>query len=146
MQHAKNSLPITGEYVLDSYALIAYFEAEPGSERIHELLEASKEGKCHLYISVVNLGELIYVTERERGLSRAHETLARVDELPIEVIDADRSLTLAAAHLKAECPVAYADCFAAALCNIKGATLITGDPEFRKVKTECNFRVEWLNN
>src|SRR4030042_6111341 len=141
MQNAGNSSLQAGEYVLDSYALLAYLEAEPGSDRVGKLLEAAKEGKCHLYICVVNLGEVMYIVERERGLSRAQETLARIDELPIEIMNVDRTLTLAAAHLKMDCPIAYADCFAAALSQIKNASLVTGDPEFRKVKPDCNLQI-----
>lgn len=140
-----SSPPSSGEYVLDSYALLAYFEAEPGSRRVRELLEAAKDGSCHLYMCVVNLGEVIYIVERERGLPKAQEALARIDELPVEIVDADRTLTLAAAHLKMDCPIAYADCFAAALAQLKNATLVTGDPEFGKIKPDCNVRVEWLS-
>lgn len=144
MQNTGNSSPQAGEYVLDSYALLAYLEAEPGSDRVRELLEAAKGGKCHLYMCVVNLGEVMYIVERERGLPKAQETLARIDELPIAIIDVDRVLTLAAAHLKMDCPIAYADCFAAALSQLKNATLITGDPEFRKIKADCDVQIEWL--
>lgn len=146
MQNAVNSSPRAGEYVLDSYALLAYLEAEPGSDRVSKLLETAEEGRCRLYMCVVNLGEVMYIVERERGLSRAQETLARIDELPIEIMNVDRTLTLVAAHLKRDCPIAYADCFAAALSQIKNATLVTGDPEFRKIKADCNVRIEWLAN
>ncbi|MBI2832155.1 MAG: type II toxin-antitoxin system VapC family toxin [Chloroflexi bacterium] len=135
-----------GEYVLDSYALLAYFEAEPGSEQVSKLLKLAKESKCHLYMCVVNLGEVVYIVERERGIPKAQETLARIDELPIEVVDAGRTVTLAAAHLKMDCPIAFADCFAAALAQLKNATLVTGDPEFSKIKADCNVRIEWLAN
>ncbi len=124
MQNEVSSSSLTGDYVLDSYALLAYFEAEPGSDRIRELLEAAKGEQCHLYMCVVNLGEVMYIVERERGLPKAQETLARIDELPIEIVNADRSLTLAAAHLKMDCPIAYGDCFAAALSQLKNATLL----------------------
>ena len=144
MQNAGNSSLQAGEYVLDSYALLAYLEAEPGSDRVRKLLEMAKEGKCRLYMCVVNLGEVMYIVERERGLSKAQETLARIDELPIEIMNVDRNLILAAAHLKMDCPIAYADCFAAALSQIKNASLVTGDPEFRKVKPDCNLQIEWL--
>jgi predicted nucleic acid-binding protein len=146
MQNEVNNPPRSGEYVLDSYAVLAYLEAEPGSDRIRELLDAAKGRKCHLYMCVVNMGEVIYITERERGLPKAQETLARIDELPIEIVDVDRHLTLAAAHLKADCPIAYADCFAAALSRLKDATLVTGDPEFNKIKPDCNVHIEWLPN
>ncbi|MDP3880197.1 MAG: type II toxin-antitoxin system VapC family toxin [Dehalococcoidales bacterium] len=146
MQNAVNSLPQSGEYVLDSYALLAYLEAEPGSDRIRELLEAAKDRKCHLCMCVVNMGEVMYIVERERGLPKAQETLGRIDELPIEIVNVDRPLTLAAAHLKTDYPIAYADCFAAALSQLKDATLVTGDPEFNKIKPDFNVRIEWLAN
>jgi predicted nucleic acid-binding protein len=144
MQNAGNSLLRPGEYVLDSYALLAYFEAEPGSEQVRRLLEIAREDKCHLYMCVVNLGEVVYIVERERGLPKAQEILARIDELPIEIVNVDRTLTLAAAHLKTDCPIAYADCFAAALSQSKNAALVTGDPEFKKIKADCNVSIEWL--
>jgi predicted nucleic acid-binding protein len=146
MQNALNSSPEFGVYVLDSYALLAYLEAESGSDHVVELLETAKEGRCHLYMCVVNMGEVMYIVERERGLPKAHETLARIDELPIEIVNVDRPLTLAAAHLKMDYPIAYADCFAAALSQLKNATLVTGGPEFNKIRPDCNLSIEWLTN
>jgi predicted nucleic acid-binding protein len=139
-----NSSSVAGEYVLDSYALIAYLAAEPGGDRIVELLTDAKAAKCNLRMCVVNLGEVMYIVERERGLHEAQNTLARIDELPIEIIDADLALTLAAAHLKMDCPIAYADCFAVALAQQHDAILLTGNPEFNKIKAESNVRIEWM--
>ena len=130
--------------VLDSYALIAYFEGEAGSEQVKKLLEQAVTGECQLFMSVVNLGEVLYIVERERGLPQAQRTLARIDELPISIIDADRHLTLAAAHIKAQCPIAYADCFAAALAQTKEAALITGDPEFKRAEIDAMLPILWL--
>ncbi|MBI2850895.1 MAG: type II toxin-antitoxin system VapC family toxin [Chloroflexi bacterium] len=144
MQHATNSLPDGSDYVLDSYALLAYLKAEVGGEPVKKLIESAREDKCHLYLCVINLGEVMYIAEREKGASKAEHTLAMIEELPIEIVDADRALTLAAAHLKMDCPIAYADCFAAALSQQKNAILVTGDPEFNKLKPDCNVRIEWL--
>lgn len=144
MQHATNNLSDGGEYVLDSFALLAYFKDEPSSDQIEKLFETARRGKCHLYLCVVNLGEVMYIVERDKGRSKAQDTLAMIDELPIEVIYVDQELTLAAAHLKADCPIAYADCFAAALSQLKDAILVTGDPEFSKLKPDSRIRIEWL--
>ncbi len=144
MQNEENSSSTANDYVLDSDALLAYLAAEPGSNRVMALLEAAKARKCRLSMCIVNLGEVVHIVERERGLPRAQVTLARIDELPIEVVNVDRTLTLAAAHLIMNCPLACADCFAAALSQIKNATLVTGDPEFRKIKPDCNVHIEWL--
>ena len=129
-------------YVLDSYALLAYLEGEAGGARVGQLLEAASQGRCRLLMSVVNLGEVAYIVERERGLPRAQEALARIDELPVEVVVADRTLVLEAAHLKAHHPLAYADCLAAALARLHGAALVTGDAEFRHLEGEVP--IEWL--
>lgn len=137
-------MPPAELYVLDSYAVLAFLEAEPGSERVVELLQMAGKRACRLYMSVVNLGEVVYIVERERGLRKAQQTIARIDELPVEVVGVDRALALAAAHLKADCPIAYADCFAAALAQAKAAVLVTGDVEFRKVKPESGLKIEWL--
>ncbi len=145
MHSMASSSPETGDYVLDSYALLAYFESDPEGNRVEELFEKAARQECRLYMSMVNLGEVLYIVERNRGLARAQETLARIDELPIHIVDADRPVTLAAAHIKAGCPIAYADCFAAALSQLKVATVVTGDREFRKIKQDCNVKVEWLS-
>ena len=139
-----DSISAGGKYVLDSYALLAYFEGEAGAGQVSKLLISAEAGKSRLYMCVVNLGEVIHIVERERGLPKAQETLARIDELPVEIIDVGRKLTLMASHLKKDCPVAYADCFAAALAQDKNATLVTGDPEFHKIKSECGIKIEWV--
>ena len=143
MQPAINKLSMK-EYVLDSYAVLSYLKDEPNSEQVDRLFEAARDGKCHLYMCVINLGEVMYITERERSASKAQDTLTLINELPIEIVNADRALTLAAAHLKADCPIAYADCFAAALSQLKNAILVTGDPEFSKLKLDSRVRIEWL--
>ena len=120
-------------FVLDSYAVLAFLEDAKGGKRVRELLQEAFAGQCQLFMSIVNLGEVLYITERERGLPKAQEALARIDELPIRVIDADREHTLVAAHIKARWSIAYADCFAVALAKLKGAKIVTGDPEFKQV-------------
>ena len=51
-------------------------------------------------------------------------------------------MSLAAAHLKAQHPISYADAFVVALAQQMQATLLTGDPEFSQV--ESLVAVEWL--
>ncbi len=145
MQTGESSPALSDSYVLDSFALLAYLEAEDGASRVRELMEAVADGSCHLYMTVVNLGEVLYITERERGLPKAQELLARVNEMPIEIVTADLALTMAASHLKANSTIAYADCFAAALAKLKESTLLTGDPEFSKIDQDAGIDVEWLS-
>jgi ribonuclease VapC len=133
-------------FVLDSHALFAFLEGEAGGEIVEALLEQALENGCALYMSIVNLGEVIYITERERGLAKAQQVLARIDELPIKVVDADRRCSLAAAHIKAHWPIAYADCYAAALCQVTDAMLVTGDPEFVPLEADGIVKVNWITS
>jgi ribonuclease VapC len=108
------------------------------------MLKAARAGKVKLFLSVVNFGEVYYMTLRERGPDMAENMRLLIDQLPISIEGADRDLTLQAAILKAGHAIAYADCFAAALALQKKAKVVTGDPEFRKFKDE--IRVHWLTD
>jgi len=129
-------------YVLDSYALLAFFNNEKGVEIVRELLLDAVKNKLLLYLLNINLGEIIYIIERELGINSAQLALSRIKEMPVEVVYADMDITLKAAHLKANYPVSYADAFAVALAVLKSSVLVTGDNDFSKL----NHLVEilWL--
>ena len=131
-----------GAYVLDSFALLALFRAEPGADAVARLLRRAQRGDVRLSMTVVNLGEVVYRTILEQGLARADEVLARVEELPITLVPVDWELAMAAAHIKGSYRIAYADCLAGALAQREGAVLVTGDPEFRQI--ERLIRIDWL--
>jgi predicted nucleic acid-binding protein len=129
-------------FVLDSFALLSYLNGEPGAARMVDLLTQARDGKNRLLLCVINLGEILYTVERRRGLTKAQQTQALLESLPIEEVPADRSLVLDAAHIKANYPISYADAFAAALAERESATVLTGDPEFEAL--EGRIKVEWL--
>jgi ribonuclease VapC len=129
-------------FVLDSFALLAYLNGEPGEARMVDLLTRARDGKNRLLLCVINLGEILYTVERRRGLTKAQQTQALLESLPIEEVPADRSLVLDAAHIKAKHPISYADAFASALAERESATVLTGDPEFKTLEGRIN--VEWL--
>lgn len=129
-------------FVLDSFALLAYLNGEPGQERVVELLTQAQDGKCRLLLCTINLGEILYTVERGRGLTKAQQTQALLESLPIEEVSADRSLVLDAAHTKASHPISYTDAFATALAARESAIVLTGDPEFETVKELVT--IEWL--
>ena len=131
-------------YVLDSFALLAYFEGEAGMSRVRSVLEDAEAHRVAVYVSLINLGEALYITERERGLVAARRTLAAVDELPLELVPVSRPIVLAAAHIKARFPISYADAFAAVAARDCGGVVMTGDPEFRRLADAGLVDVEWL--
>lgn len=122
-------------FVLDSFSLLAYLEGDGGADDVEEILSAGKKKQADIWMSVVNLGEVLYITEREQTLEAAQAALAAVDQLPIVVLDADSSFTLGAAHVKAHHSISYADAFAVSLAMNQDAEIVTGDPDFEKVKS-----------
>jgi predicted nucleic acid-binding protein len=128
-------------YVLDSYALFAYFGDEEGADIVADLIQRTTED-VSLFLSLINFGEVAYITEREKGARRAVELLEDIRRLPITLSRIDEQRVMAAAHVKARYPVSYADAFAITLADELEATVVTGDPEFKKV--ESVVTVLWL--
>jgi ribonuclease VapC len=129
-------------YVLDTFAVVALFRGEPAAARVRELLEAGGAGAALLILSLVNYGEVAYITEQRSGSQGLSTLLSVLDQLPIDIIRPDRTQALSAAHMKAAHAMSYADAYAAALAASHQATLVTGDPAFEAV--EGQVRVEWL--
>ena len=128
-----------GGFVLDSHALLAYFEGEAGGAVVRELIQEAEQRRSRLYLSLINWGEVFYIVRREKGEVAAHEVIARIDILPITLRSVDRQLVQAAASLKAAHPIAYADAFAAATANMLKVPVVTGDPEFRSLEPETKI-------
>jgi ribonuclease VapC len=122
--------------VLDSWALIAFFEDEPAAEVVEKLLHQASEGKHKLLLGMVNWGEVYSSTMRAVSPEAA--------ALPIEIVGVSDDLALArqAAIFKATHKLSYAGCFAAALAKQRNAELVTGDPEFKAVEKEV--KIYWL--
>ena len=57
-------------YVLDSFAMIAYFEDEPGADKVAQILTKIQEGGARGYMSVINWGEIYYNTMRGKWKGR----------------------------------------------------------------------------
>ncbi len=124
--------PHRERFVLDAYALLAYFFDEPGGDRIRGLIEQSGEGTSDLYTCVVTITETLYWTQRRRGAAAFTEIADGLASLPIRQVEVDHDLGIEAARLKASNPIALAACYAAALALRLDATLITDGSEFRE--------------
>ena len=129
-------------FVFDSFALLAYFQAERGSLKVKAILQEARNDEAVVFLSIINLGEIIYTVECKLGRATSQETLHDMLTLPVQIAEATRDRVLSAAHIKATFAVSYADAFAVALAQETAATVVTGDPEFRRVESPVN--VLWL--
>jgi predicted nucleic acid-binding protein len=128
--------------VLDTYSLITYFEGESGKDKMIEIFRAARYGGSPLLLSVVNWGEVFYITLREAGRERADQVAHLISTLPIHLISADLEQARQAAEFKASRKMSYADCFVAALAKLRKAELVTGDKEFMQVEGEV--KILWI--
>jgi len=128
--------------VLDSYALLAFLEQEPGHEVVGDLLRQTSERGLRLGTPMVNMGEVWYRYARLRSDEKADQAVARLRGLGVEVIAIDWPLTRQAAAYKKSGGLSFADCYAAAVAKAWNAALVTGDPEFKRLEKEVEIR--WL--
>lgn len=128
--------------VFDSSALLAYFQGQEAGKQVMAFLQEAAEQKQDLLISTVNWGEILYVVEARLGPSKRDEVEHLMEQMHLEMIEADKDLCREAAHLKATRKLPYADCFAAALAKTRKAILLTTDKDFKVVENEIT--VNWL--
>ena len=120
------------EYVLDAYALVRFFRKTPGFMTMRKLVQQAKDGQANLTMSVVNLGETLYVLARYFGEEEAMKCIESARDAVAMISVGDRQ-ALDAALLRLHYKLGLADCFAAELAMRTGATLVTADPEFAKL-------------
>jgi len=131
--------------VLDSYALLALFREEKGYKKVLDAL-TSVDSEYPAYMSVINLGEIYYITRKKQNIHQAELALSSALQLPIFFLDADFEITYQAVLLKAQYKMSYADAFAAGLTIQKKGILLTGDSEFMNLRDVKNFHVEFIHD
>src|SRR5437879_1585907 len=87
-------------YVLDTWAVISYFQGEPAAEQLEELLADAHENKIPLFMTVVNAGEVWYIKARRSSPSAADVAIHELRQLGIEFIEADWALAKDAGYYK----------------------------------------------
>jgi len=128
--------------LFDSHAILQFYQDEDGAENVEELLISAKQGVLKAYMSEINLGEVYCMTIRRLGSASARDHLEHFFELPVQIISPSSDIILTASEIKAEHAISYADCFAVATAQKVKASIITGDPEFKKV--ENLVEIVWI--
>ena len=92
-----------------------------------------------MFVCIVNWAEVIYHTLRVGGDKGAQLAEDAMRALPIQLVEANKDLTLQAARLKASHKMSRADYFAAMK---RKCDLVTGDKEFKQV--EDKLKIRWM--
>ena len=129
-------------YVLDANAVLSFVEDAAGAARIEQLLRDARRGSVALLMSVLNWGEIFYQSWQQRGEESARRMLDDLVHLPIELVPVDASQVLKAGEFKVVHKIPYVDCVAAALSDLRQATLVTSDRDFEKLGR--HFPILWI--
>lgn len=124
--------------ILDTSALLAYYNKEPGFMRVREVL--SKDGfVCHIH--AVNAIEVYYKLAGKFGTYQAEEAYTGLSDLNISIHEClDQKFQLHCASLKnAFPPLSLADVMVVALSRRLGGLILTSDKEFNRAKTAANI-------
>ncbi len=135
-------MPEKTRSLLDSFALLAFLNKESGFEKVRSLLREAQRSNKPLLMNEINIGEVYYITAKNRSFELADEFLNRLETLSVEAVPNSFAHVLEAARLKARFPVSYVDAFAVTTAMRMDAAIVTGDPEFRQV--EHLITVNWL--
>ena len=128
--------------LFDSHALLKFSQDEEGADKVEQFLLYSLNRKLKAYLNEINLGEIYYISIRRLGLESAKLYLEQLLDLPIDIVSPSSEIIRGAAEIKAQYAISYADCFAVATALKYSASIITGDPEFKKV--DHIVTIEWL--
>jgi len=131
------------ERLLDSYALLAYLNKEKNFQKVQKYLSDAQRSGRPLLMNEINIGETYYILYRKRSPEKAEFFLDTVlPGLPILALPNRFEDVVAAARIKSEVPISFADCFAVATAQRENAIVLTGDPEFKKI--EHMVKIDWL--
>lgn len=104
---------------------MSFIQAEKVSKKVKGILKQALSNNTVVHLIAINLGEVYYIGAMIDDIKR----------LPTRIQDASVERILEAGHIKAQYPLSYADAFSISLALELQMPVITGDPEFKKVKS-----------
>jgi len=121
-------------FLLDTSALLALRDDEPGVERVAQVLGLTAQGKARSFGCFVTLMEVLYRVWRDESESSGRLAYLQCLALPIEWRHESEPLLLRAAEIKARHQLSLADAWIAASAVESGAILLHKDPEFTALR------------
>jgi len=120
-------------YVLDTSALLVYYQDEDGADRVARILEAADQGEAAVYLSFLTTFEIAYLAIAAQGFDEAINLVLRIRAMNLEEVWPDEAVLWQAASIKAGGGVSVADAFIAGLASTLDATLVHRDPEYSRL-------------
>lgn len=138
---------MSGEYVFDTEAIVAYLYEEPGHGLVADLLGEVFSGEAGGLLAETNASEVFYLVARFEGtggtpttasLRDADRDVRALERRGLELEAADWRL---AAEVKASGRISLADAYAVGLAHERDATLVAGaDDDFDSLPVDVEVR------
>ena len=121
--------------ILDTKPIIKLFAQEEGWEKIQKILAKIEDGEIEGAISVVTLTEIYYKYLREGrpGLAEARTDILRY-AIYLKKLMIGLEAAVKAGEFKGKYNIPIADAFIAASAYLEDLTIISDDPDFKKIK------------
>lgn len=129
--------------VLDSYAMLTFFEGENGADKVRELLLKSEQKKVKLVISAIALGDVWHSIAGTLSDKKADDILNEITGMAIEVADTSWTQVRTAAEFRNR-GVPYAESYSAALAKIRRGELVTNNLGFKLIENE--IKINWITS
>jgi ribonuclease VapC len=120
------------KYLLDTKALLAFFNEEDGAEKVEAILKEIDENRAEGFISAITLTELYYLYARRIGEQVAKERIEQLRLSNLKIIPIDEVIALKAGEYKLQA-IPIADALIAASAKFIAAPVVTDDPHFEQV-------------
>lgn len=122
--------------VLDTKPLIKLFAQEEGWDAVQKILSLIEAGDIEAAISVVTLTEIYYKYMKEKRADLADIRMKQLRyALYLKKLLIDEEVAVKAGEFKGKYNVSVADAFIAASAHSEDATVISDDPDFKKIPT-----------
>ena len=122
-------------YILDTKALIAFFNNEKGAENVEKILRDVDENKAEGFVSAITLTEIYYLYARERGEDFAKRKIEQITLSNLMMVEINEEIAIKAGEYKIKA-IPIADALIAASAYFVGAKVVTDDEHFEKMGVE----------
>ena len=125
-------------YLLDTSALLAFWDDEEGADEVERILRGASS-RSKIFFSFMTLMEAKYRLWRRGGKGLAEEFERMVGNLPLTRVNLTDPILNRATEIKATKRVSFADSWIIATAIETGSALVHKDPEFEQVKDRLSL-------
>jgi ribonuclease VapC len=123
------------KYLLDTKALIAFFNDEEGAGDVEKILKGVDENRAKGFVSTITLTEIYYLYSRRLDEDFARKRIEQMKFSNLKMVVINEEIAVKAGEYKVRA-IPIADALIAASAHFVGAKVVTDDDHFEKLDLE----------